>query len=185
MGRLREDGGLERVLEIAHAVGFDYLVVPWLNPPDRPASVDGWRAFGEELNGYGARVAQAGLRLAYHNHDFEFDTFGSDTPGCEGLLEGTDPAVVDLEMDLYWVVHAGYDPLDYFARHPGRFPLFHVKDRTRSGEMVAVGDGAIDFAAIFAQAEQAGLRCAFVEHDDPTDALASIEPSIAHVESLP
>ncbi|MEL6612140.1 MAG: sugar phosphate isomerase/epimerase [Bacteroidota bacterium] len=182
--RLRQDGGLDTILEMAQLVGFEYVIVPWLDPPDRPTSVDGWRALGEELNGYGARAAQAGVRLGYHNHAFEFDTFGGDTPGYDGLVEGTDPAVVDLEMDLYWVVHAGYDPLDYFARYPGRFPLFHVKDRSADGAMQPVGEGIIDFAAIFAQAEQAGLRYAFVEHDNPTDALASIETSIAHVERL-
>ena len=126
--------------------------------------------------------------MAYHNHDFEFDTFGGDTPGYDVMLQETDPDLVDFEMDLFWVTHAGYDPVAYFERYPGRFSLFHVKDRAADGAMTSVGAGAIDFARIFEHAEQAGLEHAFVEHDNPGEAmnaaLDSLAASYAYLDSL-
>lgn len=180
---LRDD--LDGVLGTAQTVGHAYVVLSWLDEDTRPADLDGYRHLAEELNGWGERAQAAGVRMAYHNHDFEFDTFGGDTPGYEVLLEETDPDLVDMEIDLYWIAEAGYDALDYFERYPGRFPLWHLKDRAADGAMAAVGAGAIDFAGIFDRAEQAGLRHAFVEHDDPgNDPLASIAASYAHLDSL-
>lgn len=180
---LRDDlGGL---LDTANVVGHEYVVLPWLMEDQRPSDLDGYRRLAEELNKWGERAQAAGVRMAYHNHAFEFDTFGGDTPGYDVMLQETDPDLVDLEMDLYWVAEAGYDPVAYFERYPGRFPLFHVKDRTLTGEMTPVGAGSIDFARIFDHAEQAGLRHAFVEHDHPGDEpLESIAASYAHLDSL-
>jgi sugar phosphate isomerase/epimerase len=178
---LRDD--LDGQAEAAHTLGHRYLVVPWLDAEER-ASLDGYRRIAEELNGIGARLQEAGVRLAYHNHDFEFETFGGDRSGYDVLLEQTDPALVAMEMDLYWTVNGGRDPVAYFARHPDRFPLLHLKDRTAAGEMVDVGAGAIDFARVFEHAEQAGLRHAFVEHDEPGDALGSVRASYGYLVRL-
>ena len=176
---------LDGVLETANVVGHEYVVLPWLIEDQRPDSLDGYRRLAEELNGWGERAQTAGVQVAYHNHAFEFDRFGGDTPGYDAMLQEADPDLVDFEMDLYWVTEAGYDPVAYFERYPGRFPLFHVKDRTLTGEMTPVGAGDIDFARIFDHAEQAGLRHAFVEHDNPGDEpLESIAASYAHLESL-
>lgn len=174
---------LDATLDAARAVGHRYLIVPWL-AADRRTSIDDYRRFADTLNTVGERVKAAGMQLGYHNHDFEFETFGGDTPAYDVLLEETDPSLVVMELDLYWAVAAGHDPVDYFERYPGRFPLFHVKDRTAGGEMAHVGAGAIDFARIFAHAERAGLRHAIVEHDQPEDALASIRASYDHLASL-
>jgi sugar phosphate isomerase/epimerase len=174
---------LDAQIEAAQIVGHRYVVVPWLDE-DARTSLDDYRRIADTFNTLGARMQAEGLQFAYHNHDFEFETFGGEEPGYDVLLAETDPALVQMEMDLFWTVHAGHDPLDYFARHPGRFPLFHVKDRTPDGTMVDVGAGAIDFGRIFAEAEQAGLRHAFVEHDEPGESLASIQASYAHLERL-
>ena len=93
------------------------------------------------------------------------------------LLENTDPALVSFQMDLFWTVHAGSDPLQYFGAYPGRFTSVHVKDRTDAGDMVAVGDGVIDFATILARSEQAGIAHYFVEHDWPEDPMESVRRS--------
>ena len=90
------------------------------------------------------------------------------------LLAETDDSLVRFEIDLYWICKAGRDPLDYFDRRPGRFPLCHVKDMTANGDMVSVGAGTIDFAEIFARSPEAGLHHFFVEHDNADDALASL-----------
>jgi sugar phosphate isomerase/epimerase len=171
---LRDDPAAQ--VEAAHVLGHRYLVVPWIDEHER-ASLDGYRRVADELNAFGARLQEAGLRLAYHNHDFEFEAFGGERSGYDVLLEETDPVLVAMEMDLYWTVNGGRDPIAYFARYPGRFPLLHLKDRTADGTMTEVGAGAIDFAAIFAQAEQAGIEHAFVEHDEPADPLASVRAS--------
>ena len=96
----------------------------------------------------------------------------------------TDPALVAFQMDLFWVVAAGKDPVAIMEAHPGRFPLVHVKDRTADGTMVNVGAGAIDFRRIFAASERAGLRHAVIEHDTPPDPLAFARASIAHLRTL-
>ncbi len=112
----------------------------------------------------GESCREAGLRFGYHNHDFEFETIDGQIP-FDVLLDETDPGLVDFELDLFWITKGGEDPLRYFERYPGRFTLCHVKDMAAGGEMVDVGAGGIDFAAIFARAEQAGLKHFFVEHD--------------------
>jgi sugar phosphate isomerase/epimerase len=100
------------------------------------------------------------------------------------LLNETDPAQVEYEMDLYWVTDGGGNPLSYFARYPGRFPLVHVKDRTASGAMVDVGAGVIDWSAIFAHRKEAGIRHYFVEHDDPKEPFTSLAASYAYLRDL-
>lgn len=173
------ENDFDGVVEEAQALGQHYVVVPSLSEDDR-ASLEDYRRVADRFNELGEELQAEGLQLGYHNHAFEFERF-DDGLGYDVLLEETDPSFVTMEMDLYWVVEAGEDPLDYIDRYPGRFALFHVKDRTEEGEMVAVGEGAIDFEAIFARAEEAGLEHAFVEHDNPESPLSSIETSINHL----
>jgi sugar phosphate isomerase/epimerase len=108
------------------------------------------------------------------------------------LLASTDPALVKLEMDLFWITFGSQDPLAYFAKYPGRVPLVHVKDmapKTRpdiapDSVMRSVGQGSIDWKRIFAQAQQAGIKHYFVEHDSPGDALASVKASYDYLKAL-
>jgi sugar phosphate isomerase/epimerase len=169
-------------IEIAQVLGHHYLVIPWI-PQDRRESLDDYRRVAQEFNELGAAAHDAGLQLAYHNHAFEFTTLEGRTP-FDVLLEETDPDLVQIELDLFWTVEGGGDPLDYFVRYPGRFPLVHVKDRTAAGEMVDVGQGIIDFPAIFASSKEAGIKHYFVEHDQPEDSLASIRESHAVLNEL-
>jgi len=87
-------------------------------------------------------------------------------------------------MDLFWIVNGGHDPLAWFARHPGRFPLVHVKDRTADGAMVNVGGGVIDFRSILARAGQAGIRHWLVEHDRPASPLEDVRASYEYLRRL-
>ncbi|MDQ2665776.1 MAG: TIM barrel protein, partial [Gemmatimonadota bacterium] len=111
-----------------------------------------------------------GLRLGYHNHDFEFMHVG-DVTGLDVLLSKTDPKLVDFEMDLYWVTKGGGDPIALFKRYPHRFPLMHAKDATAAPAMAMadVGSGTINFAKIFAQAKTSGMQHVYVERDDAGD----------------
>ncbi len=173
----------DATVQMAQTMGHQYVIVPWL-AEDARRSVDDYRRVADLFNTLGQRLKGAGLRLAYHNHDFEFETFGGATPAYDVLLQETDPALVSMQMDLFWAVKAGHDPVAYFERFPGRFPLVHVKDRTAGGDMVDVGAGVIDFARIFAHSEQAGIRHAIVEHDNPKDPLATVEASYRHLQSI-
>lgn len=168
----------------ATQVGHRYLIVPWLAPEAR-RSLDDYRRLAEELNRIGEKVKAAGMQLGYHNHDFELEPMGGSVP-LDVLMNGTEANLVVLELDLYWATKAGADPLSYFSRFPGRVQLVHVKDSAGAPDhrMVDVGRGTIDFAKIFSRREQAGLRHAFVEHDDPANPLETLRVSHAHLAQL-
>jgi sugar phosphate isomerase/epimerase len=175
---------IDSVLAAATQVGHRYLVVPWLDPAER-RSLDDYRRIADELNRIGEKVRAAGMQLAYHNHDFELEAMAGSVP-LDVLIERTDPNLLVLELDLYWATKAGADPLTYFSRHPGRVHLVHVKDSAGAPEhrMVDVGQGTIDFAQIFTRREQAGIRHAFVEHDDPANPLETLRVSFEHLARL-
>ena len=173
-----------RALDDARAVGHAWAVIPWLDPSLR-RTPDDWSRFADRLNHLAPLAKSAGLRLAYHNHDFELASNGAGTY-LDLLLARTDPALVDFEMDVYWVTKAGGDPLALLAKYPGRFPLLHLKDATAAPErrMVNVGSGAIDFSALLKAARGQKLAHAFVEHDEPADPLAFARASYAHIATL-
>ena len=172
----------ESVIEAAMIVGHSYLVVPWLSEDQRD-SLDKYRHLADVLNAFGEQCANAGLQLAYHNHDFEFTPMDGTVP-YDLLLDRCDVDLVKFELDLFWATKAKADPTACFQAWPGRFPLCHVKDMNAAGEMVAVGEGEIDFSALFKAGETGGLKHYFVEHDNPVDALQSITTSFASVSAI-
>lgn len=176
---------LDQAIAAARTIGHRWLVLPYLQE-DQRQGLDAYRQHAALLNQAGARLRDEGLRVAYHNHDFEFDTFDGQT-AFDLLLDETDPELVDFELDLYWIVRAGRDPLAYFESHPGRFKLFHVKDmadRAGAQTMAPVGAGELDFATILDRARAQGGEHFFVEHDNPDDPLASIRASYQHLSTL-
>ena len=177
-------GDWKKALDEAKAIGHEFVTIPWLGDGDR-GSVDTWKRVAEEFNRGGAEAKAAGLRFAYHNHDFEFRRIGDVVP-FDLLLAETDPSLVSFQMDIYWLVRAGHDPLAYFARHPGRFTMVHAKDSAGPPQhrMVDVGAGTIDFATLLPRAVAAGVKHVFVEHDQPADPMASIAASHAHLAKL-
>ena len=178
---VRDD--LPRVLDGAHGMGHRHIVVAWL--PEQQRTLDGYRAAADLFNRVGEQAVAAGVRFAYHNHAFEFARLDGRMP-YDVLLERCDPRYVGFEMDLYWITKGGQDPLAYFARWPGRFPMVHVKDSTGPPDhrMVDVGAGRIPWKAVFARREQAGIRHYFVEHDTPPDPLASVRRSYEYLRRL-
>jgi sugar phosphate isomerase/epimerase len=166
----------------AATIGHHYLVLPSIPPAER-TGLEAYRSFADRFNRLGERAKAAGLFFAYHNHDFEFAPVDGRLP-YDVLLEGTDPALVAFEMDLFWITKAGADPSSYFREHPGRFHLVHVKDMTADGSMVDVGAGKIDFAALFALGQQAGIRHFIVEHDSPDAPFESIAASYRYLHAL-
>jgi sugar phosphate isomerase/epimerase len=173
-----------RAFADAKAIGHSWVTMPYI-PEERRKTVDDWNKIIDLLNQLGPQAKAAGLRLAYHNHDFEIRPVGGVRP-LDLMLSKTDPSLVDFEMDLYWVVFGGGDPLDFFNRYPGRFKLVHVKDSAGppDNKMVDVGKGTIDFPKIFAQSDKAGIKHYFVEHDQPADPIATIRNSYRYLHAL-
>lgn len=172
---------LDAALETAKIIGHKYIVCPWLAPADR--TLEKYQEHAALFNKVGEACQKAGLQFAYHNHDFEFEVHDGKIP-YDLLLAETDPKLVEMELDLFWIRKGGQDPLAYFEKHPGRFSLCHVKDMTEDEKMVEVGTGKIDFAQIFSHSKHAGLKHYFVEHDNPGDALQSITASYQHLKKL-
>lgn len=180
LAELRRDAS--RVFAEAHTLGNRYVIVPWLDAGERE-TLSAYERIADELNEFGRAAKAAGLQLGYHNHDFELRPIDGRVP-YELLLAATDPQLVAMELDLFWLAKGGGDPATYFARHPGRFALVHVKDMSVGGEMVDVGRGTLDFRWVFARAEAAGIRHAFVEHDEPADPIVSARESYAALQDL-
>lgn len=157
----------EQLIEAAQTLGQDYLALGWLAPDERQ-TLDDYRGHIDLVAGFAEQCRDAGLQFAWHNHDFEFEELEGQRP-IDLILDSTDPELVQVELDLYWITKAGADPFAYFERYPGRFPLCHVKDMAADSSMADVGDGTIDFAAIFAKSDLAGFKHYYVERDDSKD----------------
>lgn len=171
-----------RTLDDAETLGHEYLVVAWLDQKDR-ATLDALRGTIEKFNRAGEEATRRGISFAYHNHDFEFTPIEGRLP-YDVLLAECDPENVKFEMDLYWITKGGQEPVAYFDKYPGRFPMVHVKDMADGQKMVSVGKGQIDWARIFSKHTDAGIQHYFVEHDEPADPMASITESYQYLRAL-
>jgi sugar phosphate isomerase/epimerase len=155
------------------AAGFTYFVVPI--PPmglfqyDREAKAMNFKGgaanLAQILDILGEKCHKAGLKLLYHNHDFEYKKDADGIVPIDYLLEHCNPEYVNFQMDLYWVSKVGADPVAYFEKYPGRFKLWHVKDMDEEGRFAPVGTGTIDFARILAQQNLSGMEYYYVEQD--------------------
>jgi sugar phosphate isomerase/epimerase len=173
---------LNTYIEAAKASGQTYIIVPSLSE-DLRAIADQFKAVADKLNKAGELCKAAGLRLGYHNHNFEFNPIGG-TTFYDVLLKETQPNLVDFEMDIYWVVRAGQDPVKMIHEHPGRFPLWHVKDMDKAKPELntEIGSGSIDFAKIFAVSTTAGLKHLLMEQENfSMDAYQSITQSATYM----
>ncbi|WP_373516620.1 sugar phosphate isomerase/epimerase family protein [Pricia sp.] len=163
------------------AAGFEYFVVPV--PPmglfksdQATMSMTGGAAnLAQILDTLGEKANAAGLKLLYHNHDFEFKKDGDGIVTIDYLLENCNPEFVNFQMDLYWVTMAGADPVAYFEKYPGRFKIWHVKDMDDQGRFAPVGTGTIDFASILAKKDLSGMEYYMVEQDMTFDGLKPLE----------
>jgi len=191
------DGKFPSVIETSKAIGLEYIICPWI-PEDLRKSPDVWRKAAEKFNRCGEQSKKAGIQFGYHNHWFEFLPVNGKLPYDE-LLKECDANLVKMEMDLCWITVAGGDPIKYFEKYPGRFPLVHAKDMkklpkisTAGGQdfgdslkdMTSVGDGIIDWKRIFSYSETAGIKHYIVEHDKPADPMASITASYQYLHNL-
>jgi sugar phosphate isomerase/epimerase len=176
---------LDKTVEASAAIGHRYLICSYLFPQERK-SLDDYKRYVDVFNRAGEACKKAGIQFGYHNHDFEFVPMEGVVP-FDLLLEKCDPNLVKIELDLYWITKAEQDPLKYFAAHPGRFPLFHVKDMDNTPRQffTEVGRGTIDFKRIFANGKKAGVKHYFVEQDEcPGPPLESAKVSFDYLKGL-
>lgn len=176
---------LPKAIENAKIIGHKYLVLGYL-PEQERQSLDDYKKLVELINKAGEECKKADLQFAYHNHDFEFKTTDGKIP-YDLILAETDAEKVKMELDLYWITKAGFDPLSYFEKYPQRFPLVHVKDMDKTSEksFTEVGRGTIDFKKIFAKSELAGIKHYFVEQDKtPAEPLESVRVSLKYLREL-
>jgi sugar phosphate isomerase/epimerase len=199
---------LQEKIDFAHQFGQEYMIVtvPWVADPSRfksdPAqgqigvflaiisglTLDDWKWNAEQFNKVGEQVNKAGLQLGYHNHNFEWKSYGGVTAYDE-FLRLTDPGLVKLELDCGWATVAGQDPIAYLTKYPERYRLLHVKDfrngftpRTTLMDKSAgapvpteLGRGVIDYRKIFAAAHKAQIRAIFVEQEPPFTEMPALE----------
>lgn len=157
---------LEAQMDYYNTLGSVFMTCPYL-PEDRRKSADDYKKVGAFLSEVGAKTKACGIQLCYHNHAFEFDRFDGET-GFDLLFGAADPELVKVELDTYWVVHGGENVLDTIRRYAGRIPLVHLKDRTAGDNptFAEVGEGIMDFDAIFAACEESpGVEWYIVEQD--------------------
>jgi len=173
-------------LYLEEALFFDkkYVVCywPWLHSGEKIQLKDIHYAI-EEFNRIGAICKASGLTFAFHDHDKEFYPVEGQIP-YELLLQGTDPDLVKMEIDLYWIHKGGGDTLDYFERFPGRFPICHVKDATSDKDFACVGEGVLDFATLFKKGKKAGLKHFIVERDRAPMPMACAEQAAKYLKKF-
>jgi len=186
LGSYLTDGNTEELkaaIAAAKVLGSEYVTIPWLDESIRK-SADDYKKIAVKINEAGKLAKEAGIRLAYHNHNFEFEKQG-DTTGYEILLKGTDKNLVDFELDLYWVVRSGNDPIKLFKENPGRFTMWHVKDMDKANPALnaEVGTGSINFKPIFADAKLSGMKHFFIEHETnyKPNPIESVAASCAYI----
>lgn len=162
---LRND--VEGVIADAHEMGADYARFSGPSEWD----LDDYVAAAEELNEIGQNLAEGDVKLAYHNHGWEFDELASGVTGYDILVRGTDPDYVAMELDTYWAESVGQSVVDLIREYPGRFEMLHLKDVQYDDEgeptFADVGEGVIDFPEIFAYAGMGNVQWHFIEHDQP------------------
>ncbi|MFT3826081.1 MAG: sugar phosphate isomerase/epimerase [Chitinophagaceae bacterium] len=172
----------------AAAIGMKYLICPYLGAQK---TLDDYKHWADEFNKRGEICKKNGIRFAYHNHGYSFTAMDRQMPQ-DIFMQNTDPALVDFEMDIYWVVTAGADPLAWLQKYPKRFRLCHIKDRdknaaaTETNASVDLGTGRIDFKKILNEAKKQGMEYYIVEQEryEGTTPLKSAEAGAAYMKKF-
>jgi sugar phosphate isomerase/epimerase len=171
-GAPKDDAGWARNIEDAHTLGLEYMLSTTRSEWQK--SLDGWKRTGDFFNHLGKQCRDAGMTLAYHNHNFEYRVYDG-VVGYDELLRSSDKDLVKMQMDCFWTTFAGKHPVTYFHNHPGRFVMLHIKDLKpgyppttdgfKGNPFTEVGTGVIDWKKIFAAAPEAGVKHYYVEQD--------------------
>ncbi len=168
-------------IEGASRLGDEFIVWPIVREEDR--TPDGFKRLVEQLSIIGERASAAGMGFAYHNFGYEFEQYEQFMP-YKYIIEQTDPAHVQLEVDFYWVARAGkFTPKEIIELAPGRFPLWHIKDMDKvTQDYTELGNGSIDYVNLMPDPERAGLKHHYIEQGGnfAQDSMSSVAESAAY-----
>lgn len=179
-GHVHIDENWQRTLDEAAETGQDYLICSTM--PTRGQTVDNYKKVADTFNKAAEDCKKVNITFGYHNHEYEFESENGQVL-YDVLLDNTDPKLVTMEMDLGWVVAAGHNPLKYFQRYPGRFPLWHLKDM-KDNEAVSTefGEGRLDISLMLLNAKQSGMKYFFVEQEEyANNPFESIQQNYAYL----
>jgi len=174
-----------KAVDDAKKNGQQFMVMPYLVESERK-TIDDYKRICAALNAAGEVCNKNGIRFQYHNHAFEFDTVDGQIP-FDVMLKELDHKKVGMELDLYWIVRAGHDPVKYFKAYPGYFEQWHIKDMDKADNTknANVGNGSIDFKSLLTHAKLAGLKHWYVEYDTfPGDPIESVAESANYMKTL-
>jgi sugar phosphate isomerase/epimerase len=169
-------------LSDAATLGWRWLIVAWIDPKERTSAA--YHSLARDFNRLGKIAARSGVRLGYHAEDYDFHPLANGSVPYDVMLRETDPALVDFEMDIYWVVKGGGDPIRYLTANRGRFPLLHIKDIDSSGKMVNAGEGVIDFPTIIRAWKQSAPRHLIIENDEPAHPIADVAAGLKYIRGV-
>jgi sugar phosphate isomerase/epimerase len=170
----------------AAEIGMKYLICPYKGAQK---SIDDYKKIADEFNACGEIAKKHGIKFAYHNHDYSFVPMNGIIPQ-DVMMNNTNKDTVDFEMDMYWTVAAGVDPLAYMEKHPGRFKLVHVKDMTKLAngdhESCVIGKGTIDYKSLLPQIAKRGVKHMIVEQEayTGTNELDAAKDDAAYMKTL-
>ncbi len=190
---------MDDIGEAGDALGFEYIGLPAI-PEDKRKTLDDYKRVAEEFNKIGEKAKKAGLKFAYHNHGYGLTEMDGQIP-LELIFDQTDPNLVFFEMDIYWTVAGGADPIDYLKSYPGRYHLMHLKDMKKkvkfSGDggapgqwielfpyMTVLGEGVLDIPSIIAFAQKKGVRHFYVEQDMVDNPEVALKKSFDYIKTI-
>lgn len=191
--------GMEKLGEAAHALGSQFVVLPAI-PPGKRKTLDDYKKMAVTFNEIGQAAKKAGVKFAYHNHGYGLKEVNGQIP-LRLILDGTDPSLVFLEMDLYWTTAGGADPIELLETYKNRYRLMHVKDMSKkvrfSGDggdskqwielfpyMTTAGNGVIDLKKILPRAKENGVQHFIVEQDIVAHPEVALKNSFDYLASL-
>jgi len=182
-GHVHLDDKWQQTMEEAVESGQEYLICSSM--PSEGQNVDNYKKVAEEFNKAGEACQKLGLKFGYHNHEYEFETENNQVL-YDVLLSNTEADLVYMELDLGWVVVAGKDPLDYFKKYPGRFPLWHLKDMDMNKkESTEFGKGGLDIPSMMAHKKASGVKHIFIEQEEyASNPLESMKHNMAYLKNL-
>jgi len=182
-GHIQVDEKFQQTISDAVDAGQEYLICSSL--PAKGQTVDNYKKTAAAFNLSGEACKKANLKFGYHNHDYEFEQENGKVL-YDVLVENTDAALVNLEMDLGWVIAAGKDPVTYFNNFPGRFPLWHLKDMDLvKKHSVEFGKGGLDIVKMLSNAKQSGMKYFFIEQEEYSSSpLESMKENMEYLKKI-
>ncbi len=182
-GHVHLDENFEKTMEEAVASGQEYLICSSM--PTNGQNVDNYKRVTEEFNKAGEACEKLGIHFGYHNHEYEFESNQGQVL-YDVLMDNTEPNLVHMELDLGWVIVGGKNPLDYFKKYPGRFPLWHLKDMDMTKkESTEFGKGGLDIHTMMQNQEASGVKHIFIEQEEyASTPLESMKHNMAFLKNL-